>query len=108
MNQEEINALLYQALETEMGGVQVYETAIECAVNEDLKEEWGEYLEQNKEHVQKMREVLESIGLDPQTETPGRMVVRHIGRSLVEAMNIARKSGEPAAVVVWSTGPARK
>ena len=97
MNQERITELLYQALETEMGGVQVYETAIECAVNEDLKKEWEEYLEQTKEHVQKMREVLESVGLDPKTETPGRKVVRHIGESLVKAMRMASKEGEPGA-----------
>jgi len=97
MNQEQINALLYEALETEMGGVQVYETAIECAVNEDLKEEWEEYLEQTKEHVQTMREVLESVGLDPKTETPGRKVVRHIGESLVKAMRMAIKEGERGA-----------
>jgi hypothetical protein len=97
MNQEQIRELLYQALETEMGGVQVYETAIECAVNEDLKEEWEEYLEQTKEHVEKMRQVLESVGLDLETETPGRKVVRHIGESLVKAMTMARKEGDPAA-----------
>ncbi len=36
-----INELLYQALETELGGIKVYETALTCAVNEDLKDEWG-------------------------------------------------------------------
>ncbi|MFY9553906.1 MAG: hypothetical protein WAV47_04195 [Blastocatellia bacterium] len=40
-----------QALETEMGGVQVYTPALRCVVNEDLKEEWKEYLEQTKRHV---------------------------------------------------------
>jgi hypothetical protein len=93
----QVKELLYQALETEMGGIQVYETAVECAVNEDLKEEWQGYLEQTREHVQRMREVLESVGLDPETETPGRTVVRHMGESLVEAMNMARKEGEPGA-----------
>ncbi len=97
MNQEQVTGLLYEALETEMGGVLVYETAIECAVNEDLKKEWEEYLEQTKEHVQKMRKVLESAGLDPKTETPGRKVVRHIGESLVKAMRMASKEGEPGA-----------
>jgi rubrerythrin len=97
VNQEQVTGLLYEALETEMGGVLVYETAIECAVNEDLKKEWEEYLEQTKEHVQKMREVLESAGLDPKTETPGRKVVRHIGESLVKAMRMASKEGEPGA-----------
>jgi rubrerythrin len=37
----QIQELLYQALETEKGGVEVYKTALRCALNEDLKEEWG-------------------------------------------------------------------
>ncbi|MGH9321361.1 MAG: hypothetical protein ACRD21_14055 [Vicinamibacteria bacterium] len=100
MNQEHVKGLLYEALETEMGGVQVYETAIQCAVNEDLKEEWEEYLGQTREHVQKMRDVLESMDLDPDVETPGRKVVRHIGESLVEAIAMARAAGEPEAAEV--------
>ncbi len=36
----QIQDLLYQALETEKGGVEVYKTALRCALNEDLKEEW--------------------------------------------------------------------
>jgi len=43
---EQLNQLLYEALETEMGGVQVYESAIRCATNDDLKEEWQKYLDQ--------------------------------------------------------------
>ena len=54
MQREQLNELLYQALETEMGGVQVYTTALKCAVNEGLKEEWEEYLEQTQNHVQIM------------------------------------------------------
>src|SRR5262245_2385097 len=50
MRNEQIAELLYQALETEAGGIQVYETALKCADNADLKKEWEEYLEQTKEH----------------------------------------------------------
>lgn len=96
MNTEQKN-LLYEALETEMGGVQVYETAIQCAVNEELKEEWEEYCEQTRKHEQIVRELFEKLGLDPEAETPGRQVVRHIGQSLVKAMEMARKSGKPEA-----------
>ena len=46
MKKEQLNELLYQSLETEARGVQVYETAIRCAVNKDPKEEWQKYLEQ--------------------------------------------------------------
>lgn len=97
MEREQLNELLYQALETEIGGVQVYTTALKCVVNEDLKEEWEKYLEQTQNHVEILEEVLTNLGLDPGAETPGRQVVRHIGESLVQAMEMARKSGEPAA-----------
>ena len=67
--------LLYHALETELGGVEVYTTALECAQNDDLRQEWEEYLEQTREHVQKIRKVVEAFGLDPEADTPGRQVV---------------------------------
>lgn len=86
--------LLLQALETEMGGVQIYTKAIECAVNRDLKKEWEEYLEQTTRHVEIVERVFDEIGLDKETETPGRMVVRHIGESLVKAMEMALQSGD--------------
>lgn len=92
MKTDQVNELLLQALETEMGGVQVYEHAVQCAVNEDLKKEWSEYLEQTREHVQTLREAFEKLGLDPEAETPGRQVVRHIGESLVAAMKMALDS----------------
>src|SRR5690606_16303333 len=82
--------LLYQALETELGGVQIYKTAISCAVNKDLKKEWEEYLEQTTKHVEILEGVFDELGLDKTTETPGRQVVRHIGESLVQAMGMAK------------------
>lgn len=94
---KQLNELLYQALETELGGVQVYTTALQCAINEDLKEEWEKYLEQTQNHVRIVQETMETLGIDPETETPGRQVVRHIGESLVKAMQMALQSGEPAA-----------
>ena len=97
MEREQLTELLYQAYETEIGGVQVYTTALTCAINEDLKEEWEKYLEQTENHVEIMEEVLENLGLDPGAETPGRQVVRHIGQSLVKAMEMARQAGNPAA-----------
>ena len=97
MEREQLTELLYQSLETELGGVQVYTTAVECALNEDLKEEWEKYLEQTQNHVEIMEQLLTDLGLDPGAETPGRQVVRHIGESLVTAMEMARKAGDPAA-----------
>ena len=100
VNNKQVSELLYQALETEKGGVEVYTTALRCAVNEDLKEEWEKYLEQTTNHVEVVSGLLETMGLDIETETPGRKVVRHIGQSLVKAMEMALSSGKPEAAQV--------
>ncbi|HMH54393.1 MAG TPA: hypothetical protein VK548_29425 [Candidatus Acidoferrum sp.] len=103
MNEEQIQELLYQALQTEMGGLDVYRTALRCAVNEDLQEEWQEYLEQTENHVQVVRGVFDTLGLDPDMETPGRNIVKHIGESLVKAMEMALEAGDPAAAELVAT-----
>jgi rubrerythrin len=95
MKQKQLNELLLQSLETEKGGVQIYQTALQCVVNEDLKEEWEEYLDQTKHHVEILQELFEKLGLDPEEVTPGRKVVKHIGESLVGAMKLALDSGGP-------------
>ena len=97
MKDEQVTELLYQSLETELGGVQVYTTALRCVENEDLKKEWEEYLEQTKNHVTIMEDVLTKLDLDPNEETPGRQVVRNIGEALVESMEMALEEGEPGA-----------
>ena len=95
---DHVKELLYQMLETELGGVQVYTTALECVVNDDLEEEWTKYLEQTERHVDVVRELVSKLGLDPEAQTPGRQVVKHIGESLVQAMQMALSSGgEPEA-----------
>lgn len=100
LNTSHVTELLYQALETEKGGVQIYTTALRCALNEDLKEEWNKYLEQTKTHVQVVSEVLTAMNLDPETETPGRKIVRHIGDSLVQAMEMALRGPDLAAAQI--------
>ena len=92
--------LLYQALETEKGGVQVYSTALRCAINEDLREEWIKYLEQTKNHVQILSDLITALELDPDAETPGRKVVRYIGTSLVKAIEMALRSTDPQSAQI--------
>jgi len=100
MKNEQLNQLLYEALETEQGGVKVYETAMRCAVNEDLKEEWEKYHEQTQNHEQIVRKLFDTFGLDPEKNTPGRQVVLHIGESLVQAMEMALESAKPEAAQI--------
>jgi len=100
MKKDQVTELLLQALETELGGVQVYTQAVRCAVNEDLKEEWQKYLNQTEHHVKIVLGLFEKLGLDPEEETPGRGIVRHIGESLVKAMLMAQRAGDPDAAQV--------
>ena len=97
LNDDRVHELALQLLETELGGVQIYEHAIRCALNGDLRREWQEYLEQTRSHVQTARDLCESLGLDPDAETPGRAVLRHIAESLVQAIEKARAAGDPEA-----------
>lgn len=100
MNRAKFEELLIEALQTEMGGVSVYQTAIECAQLTELKEEWQKYLDQTKTHVELLQDAFMKIGLDPRKETPGRKIVRHIGDSLVKAMKLALEAGDGDAAQV--------
>jgi hypothetical protein len=92
---ETVIDLLYQALETEQGGKKVYETALTCAVNEDLKEEWGNYLDETRHHEEVLLGVFEAFGLDPNAKVPSRAVVATIGDALVASMTKAKATLTP-------------
>ena len=47
-----------------------------------------------------MRGLFEAFDLDPATQTPGRRIVKHIGESLVQAMEMALEAGPPAAAEI--------
>jgi rubrerythrin len=96
----QLKELLLQSLTHERGGVLVYQTALECAVNEDLRKEWTEYLAQTEKHVEVLQGVCTTLGLDPGEMTPGCKIVQHTGKSLVVAMKMALAEGDPAAAEI--------
>jgi rubrerythrin len=100
MKQEQLKELLLQSLQHERGGVKVYETALKCAQNEDLKEEWEEYLDQTRTHVTVLEEVCQSLDVDPEEETPGSEIVADLGTALVKAMEKALGGGDPDAAQI--------
>ena len=97
METNQLTELLLQSLEHEKGGVQVYETALKCAINAGLRAEWEKYLEETRRHVRVLTDLFGTLGLDLYQETPGRQVVRYLGSSLVQAMQMALTSGAPEA-----------
>ena len=101
MKEQQFAELLMQSLEHEMGGVRVYEAALDCVINDELREEWQKYLAETRTHVETLTAVCESFGMDVRETTPGRKVVRHLANGLIEAMRMAREAGpEEAAELV--------
>jgi len=92
--------LLLQSLEHEMGGVKIYESAVRCAVHPELQKEWRQYLEQTRRHVGILTDLCESLGFDPEEQSPGRPIVRSIGAALVEAIDAASRGGNPVAAQI--------
>ena len=91
-----VKELILQSLEHEMGGVKIYETALKCAQNEELKEEWERYHQETERHVQILHDVCSQMQFDPEEQSPGRKIVKDMGASFVAAMEAALGAGDPA------------
>jgi len=100
MKIKQVEELVLQSLEHELGGVKVYTAALRCAVDAGLKKEWEKYLAETRMHVTALQTVCKAMEIDAELETPGRAVVRHVGGALVEAMKMAVAAGDPAAAQV--------
>jgi hypothetical protein len=96
-NAKALEDVMYHLLETELGGEKIYEAAIAAAVHEELKEEWEKYLDETREHIEIARGLVEACGLDPDKETPGRLVLRKTAETFVEGIERAVAAGDPAA-----------
>jgi rubrerythrin len=99
MKQDQLKELLLQSLEHEKGGTKIYETALKCAINDDLKKEWSRYLEHTRKHVTVLTDICEQMGYNGD-RTPGCEVVHHIGISLTQAMEKALSAGTPEAAQI--------
>jgi ferritin-like metal-binding protein YciE len=97
---KQLKELLLQSLEHERGGTKVYECAVKCAVNEDLKEEFEKYLQETERHVEILQDAFSRLQLDPQEQTPGRKIVHDMASSLVAAMEAALGSGDRNAAQI--------
>jgi hypothetical protein len=94
MNNAQLKEHLLQSLVHERGGTLIYQTALECTVNDDLHEEWQKYLEQTQNHVVVLSRVCTALGWDPGEMTPGCKIIQHNGMALVAAMKMALAEGD--------------
>ena len=96
----QLEDLVLQMMETELGGEKIYRAAIATAVNGDLKEEWQGYLKETLHHQDVVRGLCATLGLNADQQSPTRTVVRHIGKSRVQAIEMAQRNALPAAAQV--------
>jgi rubrerythrin len=92
---EQMQHLIVEALEHERGGIEIYSLAVESVQDDDLKEEFGKYLEQTRKHESVLLTVCEELGIDPEMETPARPIVRETGKALAASIAKARETGKP-------------
>src|SRR2546421_367079 len=100
MNETQLKELLLQSLEHEKGGVKIYETALKCTHNEDLRQEWERYHSETETHVRILQDVFSALQLDPEEASAGREIIRGIGMSLVNAMERALAAGDQASAEI--------
>jgi hypothetical protein len=99
-DRERVHDFVLEMLETELGGAELYRAALPSIREEGLRDEFEEYLSETEQHVEKVRELLAFFEIDSERETPGRQVVRELGRSLVEAVQSAREKGSPSSAEI--------
>ncbi|MHB1607590.1 MAG: hypothetical protein ACYCXX_02930 [Acidiferrobacter thiooxydans] len=93
MNRSKVDELLCEALETERGGVRIYETALSCVQNADLRKEWEKFLAESRRHEQILKDICTEFGVNAEQETSGRKIVRSLAETLVKMMQMALSSG---------------
>ena len=86
MNRDQVTELLLQSLEHERGGVHVYETALKCVNNHELKKEFEKYLNQTRNHGRILLDICAKLKIDPEQDSAGRSIVRSMGLALVHAI----------------------
>jgi rubrerythrin len=97
---QQLEELILQSLEQERGGVKIYTQALACAQSDELRTKWQRYLEQTRQHVAALEKVCSDVGIDPERETVGRKAIAHIGKALVEAMQMGIQAGPAAAEIL--------
>lgn len=94
-NRKQLDELVLQSLEHKRSGLLVYEVAVNCAQNPELRERWQRHMSETQSHIDTLERLCSELGIDSESDTPGRQVVRHIGQALVNALELALLGDDP-------------
>ncbi len=95
-----VQELLRQALETEIGLAQLYQAALSCAIEPGVRHEWEFDFRHVLRRQDVLRAVLRSLEIDPLEQSPGRLAAAEIGKSLVNVIELTRRTAPPAAAQI--------
>ncbi len=96
MPSEQLKKLLLQSVEHERGSVDIYQTALKCALRQDLKDDWTRRLAHTRERELMLTELCRKLAINPEEMTSGREINKYLGESLISAIQLAHESSPPA------------
>jgi hypothetical protein len=95
-----LEGLLLETLEAESASVLVYEAALRCTRDPQLRQEWESQRAQSERQAEIAEDLICTLGLDPDEPAPGRLTVRDKGIALVDAiLNVLAEAPDLAQVV---------
>jgi len=101
MQSDTLNDVVLRSLEHERTGIEVYKTALRCAMAHELREEWDQNLSRTLRNERMLAEVCDVMDIDPDEETADRRIVRQVGNFLVDTMHeaLANSPAETAELI---------
>ncbi|WP_051237643.1 hypothetical protein [Ottowia thiooxydans] len=97
-NPAALKELLLQMMETGIGGMSIYTTAMRCTDQPDRKAQWQAWLKQAGRHQEIISDLCHASGVDPSELSAGRTVAKHLGEGLTTAMKMALAIGDSETV----------
>jgi hypothetical protein len=103
---EQLAELLMQELQSDLEGIEVSTAAVECAVNDELREAWEKHLRETCKDRDALLGIFSELGLDPKNMAQGGEIAAQHAHSLVRAIRLAqaRESTPAGHVVASATG----
>lgn len=100
MKQSHVDDFLLQVLETELWSPRVYEAAIACACDADLRGQWAKHREESEQHALILAELMRGLRLEAHLVTPACALVRRANDALVAAITTAQATLDAGAAQI--------
>ena len=94
---EELMDKLSEFLTVEKGGVKLYEAALKCVRDREVKEKFQEFHEQTMRHVEILTDIIEKLGGKPSYKSSGAKLAEAKAKALLATMTKSNGNSMSAA-----------